>query len=247
MEDFYRELTHEEQVLAQRGEYNFDHPTAMDLPLLENTLQSILSGETVQTPRYDFHNHVRRPGPTIHTPDVVICSGIFMLYKKRVREAFNLKVFVDVDSDVRLSRQVVRDTEIRHHKTLEEVLSYYIKFVKPSFEDFIMPTKKFADVIIPRGDTNTVAIDLLTQHISDILKERALPPSPSLSPSPHSPLLSPEEVADVRYGSVVAAVEGMDSPGLELSRGRSGSGRIEGGRVEGGARGERERGGSLPR
>ncbi|KAJ3055651.1 Uridine-cytidine kinase 2, partial [Rhizophlyctis rosea] len=171
-----------------------------------------MNGEPVQTYRYDFTQHERLPAKTISKPEVVIISGIFMLYKKRVREALNLKVFVDVDSDVRLSRQVVRDTEIRHRKNLEEVLQYYLKFVKPSFEDFILPTKKFADVIIPRGDSNTVAIDLLTQHVIDVLHERSDSlPSPKAPESPIGPVMAEEgdgDARDVRYASVVAAVEG---------------------------------------
>ncbi|TPX65485.1 uridine kinase [Spizellomyces sp. 'palustris'] len=174
MEDFYRELNREEMELAKSGDYNFDHPNAVDFAIMEECLEDILHGRPVDIPLYDFQNHIRLP-ETMHIerPDVVIFSGIYMLYKRRVRDVLNLKVFVDVDSDVRLARQVVRDTEERYQKPLEQVLQYYVKHVKPSFEDFILPSKKFADVIIPRGQENTVAIDLLTQHIVDILDERA--------------------------------------------------------------------------
>ncbi|KAJ3008265.1 hypothetical protein HKX48_008669 [Thoreauomyces humboldtii] len=173
MEDFYRELSGADLEAARAGDYNFDHPNAVDFQLLEECLEDILHGRPVKIPQYDFHNSKRLPDPVhIDRPDVVIFSGIFMLYKRRVRDALNLRVFVDVDSDVRLARQVVRDTEVRFEKKLEAVLHSYIKFVKPSFEDFILPSKKFADVIIPRGQDNVVAIDLLTQHIVDILDER---------------------------------------------------------------------------
>ncbi|KAI9096062.1 uridine kinase family-domain-containing protein [Phlyctochytrium arcticum] len=174
MEDFYRQPAEEEMESVKSGEYNFDHPSSVDFRLMERCLEDILNGRPTEVPQYDFKRHIRLP-ETVHIerPDVVIFSGIYMLYKKRVREALNLKVFVDVDSDTRLARQVVRDTEERYNKELESVLQYYIKYVKPSFEDFILPSKKFADVIIPRGHENTVAINLLTQHISDILRERA--------------------------------------------------------------------------
>ncbi|KAI8826653.1 uridine-cytidine kinase B [Fimicolochytrium jonesii] len=173
LENFYRELSAEEQKLAETGEYNFDHPNAIDFRLLEDCMEDILHGRAAGIPQYDFQKNVRLPETVrIEKPDVVIFSGIFMLYKRRVRDALNLKVFVDVDSDVRLARQVVRDTEERYKKSLEKILQYYITFVKPAFEDFILPSKKFADVIIPRGHQNTVAIDLLTQHIIDILSER---------------------------------------------------------------------------
>ncbi len=108
----------------------------------------------------------------IEQPNVVIISGLLTIYSKRVRDLLNLKVFVDVDSDTRLSRLVVRDTTTRYKKPVETVLNGYLKFVKPSFEEFILPSKKFADVVIPRGDANLVAIDLLSSHLNDILNEK---------------------------------------------------------------------------
>ncbi|TPX56829.1 uridine kinase [Powellomyces hirtus] len=173
MEDFYRELSGDDAASADAGTYNFDHPNAVDFALLEECLEDILHGRPADIPQYDFQNNKRLAKTVrIDRPDVVIFSGIFMLYKRRVRDALNLRVFVDVDSDVRLARQVVRDTEVRYERNLETVLQSYLKYVKPSFEDFILPSKKFADVIIPRGEENTIAIDLLTQHIVDILEER---------------------------------------------------------------------------
>ncbi|KAJ3083971.1 Uridine-cytidine kinase-like 1 [Quaeritorhiza haematococci] len=169
MNDFYRELSAEEHELVDRGDYNFDHPDAFDWKKLEQIMQQLLDGKSVDIPTYDFKNRKRLAETTrIASPDVVIFEGILMLYKKRIRERLSLKVFVDVDSDVRLARQVIRDTEERYNYDLEYVLHQYVRFVKPSFEDYILPSKRFADVIIPRGHENTVAVDLLAQHIRDI-------------------------------------------------------------------------------
>ncbi|KAJ3415330.1 UMP-CMP kinase [Chytridiales sp. JEL 0842] len=174
LEDFYRPLSAHERTLLLKNEYNFDHPDALDFPLLESCLIALLSGEPFTLPSWDFTAHVRHPsaGTTIFKPDVAIFEGNLMLYKKRIRECFNLKVFVDVDGDVRLMKQIIRDTEVRYKKALEEVLEQYLKYVKPSFEDFILPSKKFADVIIPRGDQNKVAISILAKHIADILADQ---------------------------------------------------------------------------
>ena len=103
---------------------------------------------------------------------MVIISGIHMLYQKRIRDILDLKVFVDVDSDERLARQVIRDTTQRYNRKLDLILNGYLKFVKPCFEEFILPCKKYADVVIPRGETNLVAIDLLAQHILDLLHNK---------------------------------------------------------------------------
>jgi uridine kinase len=176
LEDFYRPLTDREQTHVTQGEYNFDHPDAMDFKLVETAIVALLSGQPFQLPKWDFTTHVRvskhdstssssssssststaEPNPqstttttttkttattttTVYRPDVVIFEGNLMLYKKRVRDAFDLKVFVDVEGETRLSKQVIRDTEQRYKKSLEEVLHQYMKFVKPSFEDFILP------------------------------------------------------------------------------------------------------------
>ncbi|KAJ3188921.1 Uridine-cytidine kinase 2 [Gaertneriomyces sp. JEL0708] len=177
MEDFYKDLDDDAKQLADVGAYNFDHPSAVDFRLLETCLEDILNGHSASIPQYDFSSHTRLPDSHIaERPDVVIFSGIYMLYKKRIRDALDLKVFVDVDSDTRLARQVIRDTEVRYRKPLEGVLEYYLNYVKPSFEDFILPSKKFADVIIPRGQENEVAIGLLAEHIGELLEERSKDP-----------------------------------------------------------------------
>merc|ERR1711881_69379 len=104
----------------------------------------------------------------IHPSDVVLLEGILVFYYKEVRDLFDMKLFVDTDADTRLARRVLRDIEERG-RDLEHVLHQYTTLVKPAFEEFCIPTKKYADVIVPRGAENTVAIDLIKQHIQDLI------------------------------------------------------------------------------
>lgn len=104
----------------------------------------------------------------MYPADVVLFEGILMFYSQEIRDLFQMKLFVDTDADTRLSRRVLRDISERG-RDLESILVQYITFVKPAFEEFCLPTKKYADVIIPRGADNLVAINLIVQHIQDIL------------------------------------------------------------------------------
>ncbi|KAJ1563831.1 UMP-CMP kinase, partial [Cladochytrium tenue] len=185
LEDFYRELTPAERALLPTGRYNFDHPDALDFHLFEQCLVEFASGRSFAVPTWDLATHKRIPAKAqTPAPDVLIAAGTLALYKKRIRDFFDLRIFVDVDSDTRLANQVIRDTETRvPRKTLEEVLSAYLEQVKPCYEDFVFPTKKFADVIIPRGAENEVAIELIAKHISDILSERGVDDAVSLTSS----------------------------------------------------------------
>ncbi|CAO2597969.1 Uridine-cytidine kinase 1 [Lemmus lemmus] len=142
---FYKVLTAEQKAKALKGQYNFDHPDAFDNDLMHRTLKNIVEGKTVEVPTYDFVTHS----------------------SQEIRDMFHLRLFVDTDSDVRLSRRVLRD--VHRGRDLEQILTQYTTFVKPAFEEFCLPTKKYADVIIPRGVDNMVAINLIVQHIQDIL------------------------------------------------------------------------------
>ncbi|XP_049604165.1 uridine-cytidine kinase 2-B [Syngnathus scovelli] len=168
-DSFYKVLTPEQQTKALKGQFNFDHPDAFDNELIMQTLREILEGKTVQIPVYDFVTHSRKDEfVTVYPADVVLFEGILMFYSQEIRDLFQMKLFVDTDPDTRLSRRVLRDIGERGRE-LEQVLSQYITFVKPAFEEFCLPTKKYADVIIPRGADNLVAINLIVQHIQDIL------------------------------------------------------------------------------
>jgi uridine kinase len=172
-DSFYKQLSTEEANKAAKGQYDFDHPNALDLDLMVKTLESILEGKMTEVPVYDFINNARMEGQytTIYPADVVLFEGILVFYFPQVRNLFHMKLFVDTDPDTRLARRVIRDVEGRN-RDLDTVLTQYMKFVKPAFEEFCLPTKKFADVIIPRGADNIVAISLIVQHIADLLVSR---------------------------------------------------------------------------
>ncbi|KAM4532568.1 uridine-cytidine kinase 1 [Fundulus diaphanus] len=165
---FYKVLTPDQKAKALKGQYNFDHPEAFDSELMHKTLVDIAEGRAVEVPTYDFVTHSRLEDRiTVYPADVVLFEGILVFYPQAVREMFHMKLFVDTDSDVRLSRRVLRD--MTRGRDLEQILNQYTTFVKPAFEEFCLPTKKYADVIIPRGVDNMVAINLIVQHIQDIL------------------------------------------------------------------------------
>ncbi|KAK9134073.1 hypothetical protein Scep_013601 [Stephania cephalantha] len=181
-ESFYHNLTEEE--LTRVHEYNFDHPDAFDTEQLLISMEKLMHGQAVDIPKYDFRSYKNNIFPTrrVNPSDVIILEGILVFHDPRVREMMNMKLFVDTDADVRLARRIRRDTVEKARdigKVLDQVVLYrfmvqYSKFVKPAFDDFILPTKKYADIIIPRGGDNHVAIDLIVQHIRTKLGQHDL-------------------------------------------------------------------------
>ncbi|KAB5516286.1 hypothetical protein DKX38_026934 [Salix brachista] len=164
VDSFYRGLTAEESKRVH--EYNFDHP---------DCVRKLRSGHSYQVPFYDFKSH-RRCSDTfrqVNVSDVIILEGILVFHDQRVRNLMNMKIFVDTDADVRLARRIRRDT-VERGRDINSVLEQYAKFVKPAFDDFVLPSKKYADVIIPRGGDNHVAIDLIVQHIHTKLGQHDL-------------------------------------------------------------------------
>jgi len=152
---FYYHLTKDEMELVKQNQYNFDHPDAFDTKLMRNVLQDIIMSKKVSVPVYDPKTNTRLPDTytILEDCDVVIFEGILVFYHEEIRDLFDMKLFVDIDADTRLSRRVLRDTEERN-RPLETVLQQYRNFVKPAFEKFCLPTKQFADIIIPRGVEN---------------------------------------------------------------------------------------------
>ncbi|KAL4377264.1 hypothetical protein GQ457_02G020620 [Hibiscus cannabinus] len=128
-------------------------------------MEKLRRGQPVSIPSYDFKTHKSiEPSRLVNPADVIILEGILVLHDSQVRNLMNMKIFVDIDSDVRLARRIQRDT-VERGRNISNVLDQYSRFVKPSFEEFILPSKKFADIIIPRGGDNDVAVDLIVQHI----------------------------------------------------------------------------------
>ncbi|XP_052188630.1 uridine kinase-like protein 5 isoform X2 [Diospyros lotus] len=171
-DSFYHSLSDEQVAKVQ--EYNFDHPDAFDTELLLSCMEKLQHGQAISIPYYDFKSHKYiEPSRKVNPSDVIILEGILVLHDPRVRNLMNMKIFVDTDSDVRLARRIQRDT-VERGRNIENVIEQYTKFVKPSFEEFILPSKKHADVIIPRGADNDVAIDLIVQHIRTKLGQHDL-------------------------------------------------------------------------
>ncbi|GKV33063.1 hypothetical protein SLEP1_g41610 [Rubroshorea leprosula] len=172
-DSFYRGLTPEESKCVH--EYNFDHPDAFDTEQLLDCIQKLKNGQSYQVPIYDFKNHRRCSDifRQVNASDVIILEGILVFHDQRVRNLMNMKIFVDTDADVRLARRIRRDT-VERGRDVNSVLEQYAKFVKPAFDDFVLPSKKYADVIIPRGGDNHVAIDLIVQHIRTKLGQHDL-------------------------------------------------------------------------
>nr|PNR47882.1 hypothetical protein PHYPA_012355 [Physcomitrium patens] len=172
-DSFYRGLTSEEK--AKVGDYNFDHPDAFDTEQLLECLETLKANQPINIPEYDFKRHQRCTDKfrKVNASDVIILEGILIFHDVRVREFMNMKIFVDTDADVRLARRIRRDT-LERGRDVNGVIEQYGKFVKPAFDDFVLPTKKYADVILPRGGDNHVAIDLIVQHIRTKLGQHDL-------------------------------------------------------------------------
>ena len=172
MDDYYKDQTHlsmEERILT-----NYDHPFAFDNDLLISQLKMLMNGQSVQRPTYDFVVHNRSDiTVTLEPAEVILLEGLFVLENEELRKLEDIKVFVDTASDIRFIRRLLRDVKERG-RSLDSVVNQYVGTVRVMHDSFIEPTKKYADIIIPEGGSNTVAIDLLATKISSILHSREL-------------------------------------------------------------------------
>ncbi|KAJ1788350.1 hypothetical protein LPJ59_005556 [Coemansia sp. RSA 2399] len=181
LDDFHRELSPEDRELIDDGKVaiNFDHPESYDFARLASVLQSLRNGESVEVPEWDS-KLFRHTGAVRHIdcwPRVVLVEGTLVLFTNEVRQLMDIQVFVDVDSDTRLSRQLnarLRDEsppgsdKERTNLLVHSFLDVYLQMGKPCFEEFVLPTKRWADVIIPKGDRNNVATELIAQRLIDL-------------------------------------------------------------------------------
>jgi len=174
---FYKDLSQAEREEAYNSNYNFDHPNAFDWPQQLDVMTQLRDGaKRVAVPTYDFVTHSRLPSEHdthICAPEIVIFEGILALHDESMRSLFDLKVFVDADADVRLARRIKRDMESRG-RDLAGILEQYERFVKPATEAFCSPSKAHADIVVPRGVENVVAIEMLAAHINGVLMQREL-------------------------------------------------------------------------
>ncbi|XP_025921197.1 uridine-cytidine kinase-like 1 isoform X5 [Apteryx rowi] len=171
MDSFYKVLTKQQQEQAASNDFNFDHPDAFDFDLIIATLKKLKQGKSVKIPIYDFTTHSRKKEwKTLYGANVIIFEGIMAFADKELLKLLDLKIFVDTDSDIRLVRRLRRDISERG-RDIEGVIKQYNKFVKPAFDQYIQPTMRLADIVVPRGSGNTVAIDLIVQHVHSQLEE----------------------------------------------------------------------------
>ncbi len=169
---YYRDQS--EKSMEERLDTNYDHPLAFDNDLLIQHISSLLKYDSIEKPVYDYTAHTRSDKIIpVDAKDVIILEGILILEDERLRDLMDIKLFVDTDADVRIIRRMVRDIRDRG-RTLESVIDQYTAVVRPMHNQFIEPTKRYADIIIPEGGQNLVAIDLMVTKIKTILEDKAL-------------------------------------------------------------------------
>ena len=159
-------FAHDNLTMDERASLNYDHPQAFETDLLIEHVKKILNNEEIDIPTYDFTIHTRSSDTLKKSPKpIVIVEGILVLENEELRNLMDMKVFVDCDGDVRLKRRITRDL-VERNRTIESILTQYMETVKPMHELFVEPSKKFADLIVPKGGKNKVAIDVLINHLA---------------------------------------------------------------------------------
>jgi uridine kinase len=172
-DSYYRDASHLPR--EERARINYDHPDALETDLLVEHLGRLLAGHAVEMPVYDFAEHVRRAETVrIEPRPVIILDGILILWDARLRELMDVKLFVDADADVRLDRRLRRDMAERG-RSAESVLTQYMATVRPMHLEFVEPSKRYADVIIPRGGHNRIGVDLVVATVRGMLERARLP------------------------------------------------------------------------
>ena len=159
-------------TMAERKAVNYDHPLAFDTDLLIKQLSDLRNNKAIEMPVYDYTQYTRS-AETVHVEpqDVIILDGILIFENKELRDLMDIKVYVDTDDDIRIIRRIKRDMAERG-RTLDSVINQYLATVKPMYHQFVEPTKRYADIIVPEGGENRVAIDILTTKVRDILVKR---------------------------------------------------------------------------
>lgn len=166
-DSYYKKQTH--LPFNERVKTNYDHPFAFDNHLLIEHLKGLLSNRPIEKPIYDFEQHTRKEETiTVCPKEVIILEGILILNDEDIRNLCDIKIFVDTNSDVRVIRRIIRDIKERG-RTLDSVINQYMATVRPAHLQFVEPSKKYADIIIPEGGYNKVAIDIIVAKINSIL------------------------------------------------------------------------------
>ncbi|WP_192929783.1 uridine kinase [Alkaliphilus serpentinus] len=171
-DSYYKDQSH--LSFEERVKTNYDHPLAFDTPLMITHLRELLQNKPVNKPIYDFELHTRkRETQHIEPRDIIILEGIMILDDPVLRDMMDIKIFVDTDADVRIVRRIVRDIKARG-RSLESVISQYLSTVRPAHLQFVEPTKRYADIIIPEGGNNQVAIDIMVTKIKSVIRDQLI-------------------------------------------------------------------------
>lgn len=166
-DSYYKNQSH--LSFEERLGTNYDHPFAFDTDLLIEHLHELLEYRAIDKPVYDYVAHTRSSETFHQEPrEVIILEGILILEDERLRDMMDIKIYVDTDDDIRIIRRIKRDMEERG-RTLDSVIEQYLTVVKPMYHQFIEPTKRYADIIVPEGGENRVAIDLIATKVESIL------------------------------------------------------------------------------
>ena len=169
--DYYYK-SHPELTYEERTKLNYDHPAAFDTDMLVEHIRALKSNVPIEHPVYSFVDHNRTQERVLVKPSrVIIVDGILIFENKELRDLMDIKVFVDTDADLRLARRMLRDVCDRG-RTMESVISQYISTVKPMHEEFVEPSKRYADVIVPEGGFNSVALSMLIENIRSLIAEK---------------------------------------------------------------------------
>lgn len=171
MDNYYKDQSN--LSMEERLNTNYDHPDSFDLDLLYEQLKELLAGNPIKEPVYDFKIHSRNQNETItvNPKKVIILEGILPLYDKKIRELASLKIYVESDPDIRFIRRLKRDTAERG-RSIDYVINQYLDTVKPMYEKFIRPTKRYADIIIPNDKKHDIALKVILARIKEIIEEK---------------------------------------------------------------------------
>ena len=168
-DSYYKDQSH--LPMEERVRINYDHPDSIDTALLIRHLQELIAGRPVEVPIYDFTTYTRTPHTRRVEPrPVILVEGILVFVEKALRDLFDIKIYVDADPDIRFIRRLQRDLAERG-RTLESVIQQYLSTVRPMHLEFVEPSKRYADIIIPEGGFNTVALDMIIARIRAMLEE----------------------------------------------------------------------------
>jgi len=167
---YYKDMSH--LPFEERARLNYDHPNSLETDLLVEHIEELLAGRSVCVPIYDFTRHRRTAETTAINPcPIILIEGILIFTHRRLRQLMDIKVYVDTDPDVRFIRRMLRDMEERD-RSLDSIIKQYLETVRPMHQEFVEPSKRYADIIIPEGGLNKVALDMVVSRLVELLRER---------------------------------------------------------------------------